>query len=104
MNKRQKKKFMKKNMIKLKKIHPNEGDIVVLQFDPENEYINIDTVLKFYNAWEDAGIFDHCGVAIVPCNVKVLDKESAQKYCDALQEVINKMDDSRWYKGIDKNG
>ena len=45
MNKRQKKKFIKKNMIKLRKIHPNEGDIVVLQFDPGNKYIDIDTIL-----------------------------------------------------------
>lgn len=88
MNNRQKKKFIKKNMIKLRKIHPGIGDIVVLQFDPENEYINIDTVLEFYKAWESAGIFDNCGAAIVPCNVKVLGKEAAQKYCDALQEVI----------------
>lgn len=92
MNKRQKKKFMKKNMIKLKKIHPNEGDIVVLQFDPGNEYINIGTVLEFYKAWEGAGIFDNCGAAIVPCNVKVLGKESAQKCCDALQKVINEVE------------
>lgn len=92
MNKRQKKKFVKKNMIKLKKIHPDKGDIVVLQFDPGNEYINIGTILEFYEAWEGAGIFDRCGAAIVPCNVKVLDKESAQKYCDALQEVIKGME------------
>ena len=39
MNKRQKKKFIKKNMIKLRKIHPDKGDVVVLQFDPGNEYI-----------------------------------------------------------------
>ena len=30
MNKRQKKKFIKKNMTKLRKIHPSEGDIIVL--------------------------------------------------------------------------
>ena len=91
MNKRQKKKFVKKNMIKLRKIHPDKGDVVVLQFDPGNEYINIATVLEFYEAWEGAGIFDRCGAAIVPCNVKVLGKEVAQKYCDALQEAINKL-------------
>ena len=93
MNKRQKKKFIKKNMIKLRKIHPNEGDIVVLQFDPGNKYIDIDTILEFYRAWECAGIFDYCGAAVIPCNVKVLDKESAQKYGDSLQKVINEMDD-----------
>lgn len=91
MNKRQEKKFIKKNMIKLKKIHPDKGDIVVLQFNPGNEYVDVDIILKFYNAWKEAGIFDKCRAAIVPCNVKVLDKESAQKYCDDLQEAINKM-------------
>ena len=93
MNKRQKKKFIKKSMVKLRKIHPDEGDVVVLQFDPGNEYIDIDTILEFYRACVGAGIFDNCGSAIVPCNVKVIEKEAAQKYCDALQEVINKMDD-----------
>lgn len=48
MNKRQKKKFIKKNMIKLRKIHPDKGDVVVLQFDPGNEYIDLDTIFKFY--------------------------------------------------------
>lgn len=95
MNNRQKKKFIKKNMVKLKKIHPDKGDVVVLQFDPGNEYIDIDTVLEFYKAWEGAWIFDNCRAAIVPCNVKVLDKEAAQKYCDALQEVINEMDNDK---------
>ena len=95
MNKRQKKKFIIKNMIKLRKIHPDKGDVVVLQFDPGNEYIDVETVIAFYKAWEGAGIFDNCGAAIVPYNVKVLGKEAAQKYCDALQEAINKMDDDK---------
>ena len=92
MNKRQKKKFIKKNMIKLRKIHPDKGDVVVLQFDPGNEYMGIDAVVMTYNAWIDSGFLDKCTVAISPCNVKVLEKEVAQKYCDALQEAINKME------------
>lgn len=95
MNERQKKKFIKKNMVKLRKIHPNEGDIVVFQFDPGNEYIDTNTICEYYRAWGRAGIFDKCVSAIIPCNVKVLDKESAQKYCDNLQRVINKMDDDK---------
>ena len=95
MNERQKKKIFKKNMVKLRKIHPNEGDIVVFQFDPGNEYIDINTISEYCRAWKRAGIFDECGAAIVPCNVKVLGKESAQKYCDNLQRVINKMDDDK---------
>ena len=50
MNKRQKKKFIKKNMVKLRKIHPNEGDVVVLQWNPDNEYIDFDTIVEFYKA------------------------------------------------------
>lgn len=92
MNKRQKKKFVKKNMIKLRKIHPDKGDVVVLQFDPGNEYTDISTILMIYNAWKDSGIFNNCCVTIAPCNVKVLGKEAAQKFCDALQEAINKME------------
>ena len=41
MNKRQKKKFIKKNMAKLRKIHPNEGDVVALQWNPDSGYIYI---------------------------------------------------------------
>lgn len=43
------------------------------------------------NEWIKIGT----GAAIVPCNVKVLDKEAAQKYCDALQEVINEMNNDK---------
>ena len=60
MNKRQKKKFIKKNMVKLRKIHPNEGDVVVFQWNPDSEYIDFDTIVEFYKAWENAGIFDKC--------------------------------------------
>ena len=91
MNKRQKKKFIKKSMIKLRKIHPNEGDIVV-QFNPGNEYIDIDTVVMTCNAWNNSGFLNKCAVAISPCNVKVLGKEAAQKCCDALQRVINEVE------------
>lgn len=91
MNDRQKKKFFKQHMVKLRKIHPNEGDIVVLQWNPDSEYIDLNIILEYYRAWERAGIFDKCRAAIIPCNVKVLDKESAQKFCDDLQEKINSM-------------
>ena len=71
MNKRQKKKFIKKNMTKLRKIHPSEGDIVVLQWNPDSEYIDFDTIVEFYKAGENAGIFDKCGTAIVPCDFMI---------------------------------
>lgn len=91
MNKRQKKKFIKKNMAKLRKIHPNEGDVVVLQWNPDSEYINVDTIVEFYRAWENAGIFDKCEAALIPCNFKIFNKEEAQIYVDKLQSIVDQM-------------
>ena len=91
MNKRQKKKFIKKNMAKLRKIHPSKGDILVLQWNPDSEYINFDTIIEFYKAWENAGIFDKCGAAIIPCNFKIFNKEEAQIYIDKLQSIVDQI-------------
>ena len=91
MNKRQKKKFIKKNMVKLRKIHPCEGDIVVLQWNPDSEYIDFDTIVEFYKAWENSGIFDKCGAAIVPCDFKIFNKEDAHIYIDKLQSIVDQI-------------
>lgn len=93
MNKRQKKKFIKKNMTKLRKIHPSEGDIIVLRWNPDSEYIDFDTIVEFYKAWENAGIFDKCGAAIVPCNFKIFNKEEAQIYVDKLQSIVDQIEE-----------
>ena len=91
MNKRQKKKFIKKNMAKLRKIHPSEGDIIVLQWNPDSKYIDFDTIVEFYKAWENAGIFDKCGAAIVPCDFKIFNKEEVQIFIDKLQSIVDQM-------------
>lgn len=91
MNKRQKKKWIKRNMVRVKKLCPGESDIVLFIPDFTSDYIDISTVVKFYNCCVDSGMFDHCGCAIVPCNVKVIGKEAAQKYCNALQRVIDEI-------------
>lgn len=91
MNKRQKKKSIKKNMAKLRKIHLNEGDVVVFQWNPDSEYIDFYTIVEFYKAWENAGIFDKCGVAIIPCNFKIFNKEEAQMYINKLQSIVDQM-------------
>lgn len=93
MNKRQKKKFIKKNMTKLRKIHPNEGDVIVLQWNPDSEHTDLATIVEFYKAWENAGIFDKCVAAIVPCNFKIFNKEEAQIYIDKLQSIVNQMEE-----------
>ena len=91
MNKRQKKKFIKKNMAKLRKIHPNEGDVVVFQWNPDSEYIDFETIVEFYKACENAGIFDKCGAAIVPCDFKIFNKEEVQIFIDKLQSIVDRM-------------
>ena len=91
MNKRQKKKFINKNMAKLRKIHPNEGDVVVFQWNPDSEYIDFDTIVEFYKALGNAGIFDKCEVAIVPCDFKIFNKEEAQIFIDKLQSIVDRM-------------
>ena len=91
MNKRQKKKFIKKNMAKLRKIHPNEGDVVVFQWNPDSEYIDFDTIVEFYKALGNAGIFDKCEVFIVPCDFKIFNKEEAQIFIDKLQSIVDRM-------------
>ena len=91
MNKRQKKKFINKNMAKLRKIHPNEGDVVVFQCNPDSEYIDFDTIVEFYKALGNAGIFDKCEVAIVPCDFKIFNKEEAQIFIDKLQSIVDQM-------------
>ena len=91
MNKRQKKKFIKKNMAKLRKIHPSKGDIVVLQWNPDSEYIDFDTIVEFYKAWKNAGIFGKCVAAIIPCDFKIFNKEEAKIYVDKLQSIVDQM-------------
>lgn len=79
--------FLVKDEIDFHNSHyTQESEIIVTIDKKETESIM---------AWEGAGIFDNCGSAIIPCNIKVLNKEDTQKYCDDLQETINKMDDDK---------
>ena len=89
MNKRQKKKWIKKNMFQIKKMKFNEDDIVFFVFD--SDYIDIDTVVKVYNCCYEAGIFDKCRAAILPCDIKKMDVDTAQIYIDKIQEEIDRV-------------
>ena len=91
MNKRQKKKLFKQTLVKVRKLHPQKGDVVVLQWNPDSEYIDFDTIVEFYKAWENAGIFDKCGAAIVPCDFKIFNKKEAQIYIDKLQSIVDQI-------------
>ena len=76
MNVRQKKKLFKKNLIKIKKLHPKEGDVVCIT--PDFETFSVDEVIRFINMWYDCDIFGKTKVAITPGNIKSLSKEQYQ--------------------------
>ena len=76
MNTRQKKKLFKKNLIKIKKLHPQEGDVICIT--PDFEVFTLDEVVKFFNMWCDCGIFGKANATIIPGKPKVLSKEQYQ--------------------------
>ena len=45
-----------------------------------------------YVGWENAGIFDKCGAAIIPCDFKIFNKEEAQIFIDKLQSIVDQME------------
>lgn len=89
MNKRQKKKLFKQTLIKVRKLHPQKGDVICLQFDPEQLYV--DVIVEFERACFDNQIFGEANIAIVPSNIKKLDKEEAQIYIDKLQSIVDQI-------------
>ncbi len=89
MNKRQKKKWMKRNMVRVKKLCPSERDIVIFTPDFTSDYIDTSTAVQLYNCCIESGMFDHCGNALIPYNIKKMDVDAAQTYLDNLQKVID---------------
>ena len=89
MNKRQKKKWMKRNLVRIKKICPSEHDIVIFTPDLNSDYIDISTAAQFYNCCIESGMFDYCSSAFIPYNIKKMDVDAAQTYLDNLQKVID---------------
>ena len=90
MNKRQKKKLFKQTLIKVRKLHPQKGDVVCLQ--PDLDWIDMTTMCDFLRVYEDNKIFGEAMLAIVPANIKKLKyKEYAQKYIDKLQSIVDQM-------------
>ena len=87
MNERQKKKLFKQTLIKVRKLHPQRCDVICLQFDPEQLYV--DVMDEFGRAYYQ--IFGEANIAIVPSDIKKLDKEEAQRYIDKLQSIVDQM-------------
>lgn len=76
MNTRQKKKLFKKNLIKIKKLHPQEGDVICIT--PDFEVFTLDEVVKFFNVLIKSSILGKASAAILPGNIKSFSEEQYQ--------------------------
>lgn len=91
MNKRQKNKLFKQTLIKVRKLHPQRGDVICLQ--PNLDYIDLGTMCDFLRAYESYKAFGEAKLTIVPSDIKHIygGKESAQPYIDKLQSIVDQM-------------
>lgn len=83
MNIRQKKKLFKKNLIKIKKLHPKQGDVICIT--PDFEAFNLDEIAEFFDIWCKLDVFGKAKTVLTPGNIKSLSEE---QYLKILQ--INK--------------
>jgi hypothetical protein len=90
MNKRQKKKLFKQTLIKVRKLHPQEGDVICLQ--PDLDRVDAETMCQFMKVCSNNDVFDESKLAFVPADIKQLNnKEEAQIYVDKLQSIVDQM-------------
>ena len=87
MNKRQKKKVEDKLLFRVKKLHPGKNDLILLTFN--NDKIDIDTALKYYNAIIN-NFDDVANFVIVPNGItlKQMGKYDVLKYINKIKEII----------------
>lgn len=76
MNKRQKKKLYKSNLIKIKKLHPKQGDVICLM--PNLDEIDLETINNFVSVYLENYVFNGATIAIVPSNIKNMRKDQAE--------------------------
>ena len=89
MNKRQKKKLFKQTLIKVRKLHPQKGDVICFQFDPNEIYG--DTVCEMLKFYSDNKVFGNATLACVPLNLKYFGKEAVQFHIDKLQSIVDQI-------------
>ena len=92
MNKRQKKKLFKQTLIKVRKLHPQEGDVIC--FQPNLNLIDTETMYQFMKVYLNTDIFGESKLAFVPADIKQLRyKKDAQVYIDKLQNIVDQMEE-----------
>lgn len=90
MNKRQKKKLFKQTLIKVRKLHPQKGDVICLQSDLD--WIDVEAMCQFMNLYADNKVFGEAILALVPADIKQLKhKKDAQIFIDKLQSIVDQM-------------
>ena len=90
LNKRQKKKLFKQTLIKVRKLHPQKGDVICLQ--PDLDWFDAETMCQFMKVYSNNDIFGKAKLAFVPANIKQLShKKYAQMYIDKLQSIVDQM-------------
>ena len=83
MNKRQKKKLFKQTLIKVKKLHPQRGDVICFQLNLD--WVDVNTMCQFMKIYSNNDVFGESNLAFVPANIKQLrHKKDAQIYVDKL--------------------
>lgn len=91
MNKRQKKKLYKNTLIKIKKLHPKQGDVICLI--PNSDEVGIGVISNFVGVYLKNHVFNGATIAVVPSNIKNMRK-------DEIELLLNKvMNDLREDKG-----
>lgn len=90
MNKRQKKKLFKQTLIKVRKLHPQKGDVIC--FQPDIDWIDAETMCKFMRVYSNNDIFGEVKLAFIPTDIKQFkNKKEAQIYIDKLQSIVDQM-------------
>lgn len=90
MNKRQKKKLFKQTLIKVRKLHPQKGDVIC--FQPDLDRIDAETMCHFMKICSNNDAFGESKLAFVPADIKQLKhKKDAQIFIDKLQSVVDRM-------------
>ena len=91
MNKRQRKKLFKQTLIKVRKLHPQKGDVIC--FQPDLDWIDAETMCQFMKV-SNNDVFGEAKLAFVPANIKQLrHKRDAQIYIDKLQSIVDQMEE-----------
>ena len=90
MNQRQGKKLFKQTLIKVRKLHPQKGDVVC--FQPDLDWIDVNIMCQFMELYANNKVFGEADLAFVPADIKQLrHKKDSQIYIDKLQSIVDQM-------------